>query len=169
MRLLKTLHSSPSYFPSPMPCKERIFRFPQRCGEFIHIFQRGVKVEKRGIFAKNSENWRNNQNFYFGIVKNIIFSTRFSTSCGKSSTGRGGCLKEVENPLENFGFSTGGETPCKATPDQLPLISLIISSISARKTGFCIMRFSTASREERTVEWSLSMTLPILGRDISVI
>ena len=49
-----------------------------------------------------------------------------------------------------------------------PLISFTISSISARKAGFCAMRFSMVSREEITVEWSRHRIFPMLGRDISV-
>lgn len=51
---------------------------------------------------------------------------------------------------------------------QFPLISLISSSISARNTGFCAIRFSTLSSEDRMVVWSRLKILPILGRDISV-
>ena len=57
---------------------------------------------------------------------------------------------------------------CHTMFSYTPLISFTISSISARKAGFCAMRFSMVSMEEITVEWSRPRIFPMLGRDISV-
>jgi len=65
-------------------------------------------------------------------------------------------------------FHKGGwETQGKMETYQIPLISLTISSISVLKMGSWRIRFSMASREEMTVEWSLSRIFPIPERFIS--
>ena len=101
----------------------------------------------------------------FPCVK-LLFSTQFSTTCGKVG---GKFTGYVQNRWKSLGTKQGFPQGQERVAAQLPLISLIISSSSVRKTGFWTMRFSMVSSEERTVEWSRSMSLPMLGRDISVI
>ena len=107
------------------------------------------------------------------------FDKLFHDSLCKTSLFPHGFPQVVENGAEKreLGWiscgSGGGEAGAfphrqRGDTDQFPLISLTISSISARNTGFCAILFSTASREEITVEWSRSIILPMLGRDISV-
>ena len=96
----------------------------------------------------------------------LLFSTQFSTICGKVG---GKVTGYVRNRWKSLGTKQGFPQGQERVAAQLPLISLIISSSSVRKTGFWTMRFSMVSSEERTVEWSRSMSLPMLGRDISVI
>ena len=132
-------------------------------------FPRQILVEKGGFFAKTGRFWRISQTFKRQPVQNLFFPHGFPQLVEKSwENPQGGCGSRGKVLGQNTIFHKGtGAT--FYDPSQLPLISLIISSISVRKTGFCTMRFSTVSREDMTVEWSRSMILPILGRDISVI
>ena len=136
--------------------------FPQACGGIFHSFPRLQGAQKAELESKFEEFWSFSQKLSDKPVQNLFFPHTFPQLVEKSalSPKRGG--ESVENSRDKSIFSTRENR-------QLPLTSLTISSISVRKTGFWAMRFSTVSMEEMTVEWSRSMILPILGRDISVI
>ena len=112
------------------------FTFPQACGELIpsvhrcpqprNVVKRGFFVEKQGflVFYTNPKT---------RTCAKLTFSTRFSTTCGKvmeKSTGRLRKRWKSRGRIELF--PQAGRT----SDGQLPLISLTISSISVRKTGF---------------------------------
>ena len=160
------LWSTPRTYPTELVEKNGIFRFSTGLWRVCPHLPRVLRGRKRGIYSGFGRILMNSTNFHETSCVKLLFSTQFSTSCGKVY---GKPTGGVRNRWKSLGTKKSFPHGQRLAANQLPLISLTISSISVRKTGFCTMRFSTVSREERTVEWSRSMSLPMLGRDISVI
>jgi len=138
--------------------------------ENLSTLSRGGGREKKGEISHIIANFGEiTKILNLALCKTSFFPHSFPQPVEKGGRVNGGMFERSGKHFGKLRVFNKGSMTHKTASDQLPLISLIISSISARKTGFCTMRFSTASREDRTVEWSLSMILPILGRDISVI
>ena len=149
--------------------KMTLQNFPQGCGEFVHTFREPV-LSKKGCFSRKQGKFGElHKVLHIRLCKTSFFHTVFHNLWKSRGTIHSRCGERVEKPWEKAVFSTSVQRATDGRVYQLPLISLIISSSSVRKTGFWTIRFSMVSREERTVEWSRSIILPILGRDISVI
>ena len=103
--------------------------FPQACGGVFHSFPRLRGTQKTESESNFGDFWSFTQKITDKPVQNLFFPHTFPQLVEKLALfpKQGG--ESVENSWENRAFSTG---ECR----QLPLTSLTISSISARKTGF---------------------------------
>lgn len=103
-------------------------------------FRQGGSCRKRGIFRKNCEKIGDfgelHKLFNSCLCKTHFFHTVFHNLWKSRGEIHRGCVETVGNPWEKTEFSTGGGVTRRGDTHQLPLISLIISSSSVRKTGF---------------------------------
>ena len=103
-------------------------------------FRQGVSCRKRRIFRKNCEKIGDfgelHKLFNSCLCKTHFFHTVFHNLWKSRGEIHRGCVETVGNPWEKTEFSTGGGVTRRGDAHQLPLISLIISSSSVRKTGF---------------------------------
>ena len=150
----------------------KTFPFHRRCGKSSHR-KRGFPQAPKGKIGCCPNNFVIfDKLFPQSVCKTFAFPHRFPQPVEKADqTGqfpRKSCGTAMET--KELIHTDAGTTNAFVTPrlSYTPLISFTISSISARKAGFCAMRFSMVSIEEITVEWSRLRIFPMLGRDISV-
>ena len=143
------LWSIPQTYQIPPVEKNGNFRFSTGLWRFYPHFPWGSRGRKLGNYRDFGRILMNSTNFHKASCVKLLFSTQFSTSCGKVY---GKLTGSVWNRWKILGRKQSFPHGQERVAGQLPLISLTISSISVRKTGFCTMRFSMVSREERTVE-----------------